>query len=101
MSHWPLLGSIQDLDGFELTCFVLWSIVIFLSVGFAIDSLFHHKGLGPYWNAGYSMLGCYLGLCVHDWWFSSFAAYEPDLTIYLIMAGLITTLLTATVIAMR
>ncbi len=101
MSHWPLLQSIQDLDGFELSSAVMWAIVLFLGIGFATDSLFSHKGMGPYWNAGYAMLGCYAGLCAHDWWFLSFSADEPELTICLVMAGLVTTLLTATVIAMR
>ena len=100
MSHWPLVQSILDLDGFELTLFVLWSIVLFLGIGFATDYLFGHKGMGPYWNAGYATLGCYLGLCVHDWWLKSFSAYEPELTIYMILAGLTATLLSATAIAM-
>ena len=100
MSHWPLLQSIQNLDGFEFTLFVLWSIVVFLGIGFATDYVFSHKGMGPYWNAGYAMLGCYLGLCAHDWWFLSLSAYEPELTIYMIVAGLSTTLLSATAIAM-
>ena len=100
MSHWPLLQSIQDLDGFEFTLFVLWSLVVFLGIGFAIDYLFSRKGMGPYWNAAYAMLGCYLGLCVHDWWLWSFSAYEPELTIYMVVAGLATTLLSATAIAM-
>jgi hypothetical protein len=100
MAHWPLVQLIQDLDGFELTLFVLWSIVVFLGIAFAIDYLFSHKGMGPYWNAAYAMLGCYLGLCAHDWWLQSFSAYEPELTIYMIVAGLTTTLLSATAIAM-
>ena len=52
---------IQNLDGLEFTLFVLWSIVVFLGIGFATDYVFSHKGMGPYWNAGYAMLGCYLG----------------------------------------
>ena len=100
MSHWPLLQSIQNLDGLEFTLFVLWSIVVFLGIGFATDYVFSHKGMGPYWNAGYAMLGCYLGLCAHDWWFWSFSAYEPELTIYMIVAGLSMALLSATAIAM-
>jgi hypothetical protein len=100
MPHWPLLQSIQDLDGFEYTLLLLWSLVLFLGIGFATDYLFSHKGMGPYWNAGYAMLGCYLGLCAHEWWLRSFSAYEPELTIYMIAAGLTTTLLSATAIAM-
>ncbi len=100
MSHWPLVQSIQNLDGFEFATFILWSIVLFLGIGFAIDSLFNRKGMGPYWNAGYAMLGSYLGLCAHDWWFRSFSAYEPGLTITMILAGLTTMLLSATAIAM-
>jgi hypothetical protein len=101
MPHWPLLQSIQDLDGFEYTLLLLWSLVLFLGIGFATDYLFSHKGMGPYWNAGYAMLGCYLGLCAHEWWLRSFSAYEPELTIYMILAGLATTLLGATAVAMR
>ena len=101
MSHWPLLQSIQDLDGFEFTVILLWSIVVFLAIGFGTDYIFSGKGMGPYWNARYGMLGCYLGLCVHDWWFSSFSPYEPELAIGMIMAGFATTLLSATAIAMR
>ncbi len=101
MSHWPLLQSIQNLDGFEFTLFVLWSIVVFLGIGFGTDYIVGRKGMGPYWNAAYAMLGCYLGLCVHDWWFLSFPAYEPELMISMVMAGLVTTLLAATAIALR
>jgi hypothetical protein len=100
MSHWPLVQSIQNLDGFDLATAVLWSIVLFLGIGFATDSLFNRKGMGPYWNAGYAMLGSYLGLCVHDWWLWRFSAFEPGLTITMILAGLATTLLSATAIAM-
>jgi hypothetical protein len=100
MTHWPLVQSILNLDGFEFTLFVLWSIVLFLGVGFVTDYLFSRKGMGPYWNAGYAMLGCYLGLCAHDWWLWRLSAYEPELTIYMILVGLSTTLLSATAIAM-
>ena len=52
MPHWPLLQSIQALDGFELAVTLLWSIVFFAAIGFASDFIFNSKGLGPYWNAG-------------------------------------------------
>ena len=99
MSHWPLLQFIQNLDGFEFAFFLLRSIIVFLWIGFATDYILSDKGMGPYWSAAYAMLGSYLGLCVHDWWFWSYSAYEPDLTIYMIVAGLMTALLSATAIA--
>ena len=80
---------------------LLWSIVFFAAIGFASDFIFNSKGLGPYWNAAYAALGGYLGLCAHDWWFQSFAAYEPELTIYMIVGGLLTSLLAVTAIAAR
>jgi uncharacterized membrane protein YeaQ/YmgE (transglycosylase-associated protein family) len=101
MSHWPLLQSIQSLDGFELAVFILWSIILFLGIGFAADYVLTSKGMGPYWNALYAMLGGYLGLCVHDWWLRSFSVYEPELTIYTVLTGLMAALLSATAIAMR
>jgi hypothetical protein len=81
MSHWPLLQSIQDLDGFEFTFLMVWLIVIFVGIGYGTDYILSRKGMGPYWNAGYAAFGCYAGLCVHDWWFSSFSRYEPQLAI--------------------
>ncbi len=83
MSHWPLLQYIQNLDGFEFAVFVTWSLIVFFWIGFVTDYILTSKGMGPYWNALYAMVGGYLGLCVHDWWFSSFSAYEPELTIYM------------------
>ena len=101
MSHWPLLQSIQNLDWFEFAFFITWSIILFLGIGFATDYVLASKGMGPYWNAIYAMLGGYLGLCVHDWWLWSLSAYEPELTIYMVLTGLMTALLSATAIAMR
>ncbi len=99
MAHWPLVQSILNMDGFELTVFVLWSIVLFLGIGFGTDYVMTSRGMGAYWNAAYAMLGSYAGLCVYDWWFWSFSGSEPELTIYMAITGLATTLLSATVIA--
>jgi hypothetical protein len=101
MWHWPLLQSIQDLDAFESVFLLVWTIVIFLGIGYGTDYLLSSQGMGPYWNAGYALFGCYAGLCLHDWWLSSFSAYEPELTICMIMAGFVTALLTGTAFAMR
>ena len=101
MSHWPLLQSILNLDGFELTAFISWSIVIFLGIGFAADYALTSRGMGPYWNAVYALVGGYIALCVHDWWLGSFRAYEPELTLYMVLTGLMTALVGANLIAMR
>ena len=101
MPHWPLLQAIQALDGFEFVAALLWSIVVFAGIGFASDYIFNSKGPGPYWSAAYAALGGYVGLCAHDWWFGSFPAYEPELTIYMIVAGLLTAILGAAAIWAR
>ena len=101
MPHWPLLQSILTLGGFEFAAVLLWSIVVLAGIGFASDYFFSSKGLGPYWSAAYAALGGYLGLCAHDWWFWRFSAYEPELTIYMVVGGVMTALLGATAIAMR
>ena len=101
MPHWPLLQAIQALDGFELAYTLLWTIVVLAGIGFATDYILHSRGLGPYWNAAYAALGAYFGLCAHDWWFWSYAAYEPELTIYMIVGGLLTALIGGTALAMR
>jgi hypothetical protein len=99
MSHWPLVQAILNMDGFELTVFVLCSIVLFLGIGFATDYVMTSSGMGPYWNAAYALLGGYAGLCVARLVVWSLSGYEPELTIYLVLTGLATTLLSATVIA--
>lgn len=101
MWHWPLLQSIENLDGFELALFLSWSFVIFLGIGFATDYALTSRGMGPYWNAVYALVGGYLALCVHDWWLASFTTYEPELTLYMVLTGLMTALVSANAIAMR
>jgi hypothetical protein len=99
MSHWPLLQYVQNLDGFEFAFFLMRLITVFLWIGFATDYLLSGKGMGPFWNAGFALLGSYAGLCVHDWWFGSFSTHEPELTIYMMVTGLMTALLSATAIS--
>ena len=101
MSHWPLLQSIENLDGFEFTAFLSWTFVLFLGIGFAADYVLTSRGVGPYWNAAFALAGGYLGLCLHDWRLVSFPAYEPELTVYMVLTGLMTALLGANAIAMR
>jgi hypothetical protein len=101
MSHWPLLQSIGNLDGFELTVFIAWTFVLFVAIGFATDYVLTSRGMGPFWNAAYALIGVYLGLCAHDWWFRAFPAFEPELTIYMALTGLMAVLLSGTLIAMR
>jgi len=57
--------------------------------------------MGPYWNSFYAVLGAYAGLCAHDWWLGSYGAYEPYLTIVVVVGGLLTTVLTVSAIALR
>ncbi len=101
MSHWPLLQSIENLDAFEFTAFLAWTFVLFLGIGFATDYVLTERGVGPYWNGAYALLGSYLGLCAHDRWLRSFSGYEPELTIYMVLTGLMAALIGATLFAMR
>jgi hypothetical protein len=101
MSHWPLLHSIETLDGFELTAFLAWTAVLFLGIGFVADYVLTSRGAGPYWNAVYALVGGYLALCAHDWWLVSFRAWEPELTIYMVLTGLMAALVGANLFAMR
>ena len=101
MSSWPLIQLIQNLDGFEFAVLVLSSIVTFFAIGFVVDYIFSRQGMGPYWNSACAALGGYSGLCAHEWWFRSFSAYEPQLTVVMIVGGVLTALLSATAIAQR
>jgi hypothetical protein len=101
MSNWPLLQLIQNLDGFEFAVFVLSSIVTFFALGFAVDYIFNRQGMGPYWNAACATLGGYAGLCAHEWWFRPYSAYEPQLAVVMVVAGVLTALLSATAITQR
>ena len=101
MSNWPLLQLIQNLNGFEFAVIVLSSIVAFFAIGFAVDYIFSPQGMGPYWNAACAVLGGYSGLCAHEWWFRSYSAYEPHLTVIMIAGGVLATLLSATAISQR
>ena len=101
MSNWPLLQLILNLEGFDLTVFVLSVIVAVVSVGFAMDYVLARQGMGPYWNSFYATLGAYAGLCAHDWWLRPYGAYEPYLTIIVVGGGLLVTVLTMTVVSQR
>ncbi len=101
MSGWPLLQQILNLEGFDLAAFLLSGIVVFFSIGFAVDYLFGKQGMGPYWNSLYALLGAYAGLCAHDWWLRPYGAYEPYLTIGLVIGGLLMSVLAMTAIAQR
>ena len=101
MSNWPLFQLIVNLEGFDLAAFLLCAVVAIVSVGFAVDYILGHQGMGPSWNSFYATLGAYVGLCAHDWWLRPYGEYEPYLTIIAIAGGLLTTLLVTTVIAQR
>ena len=101
MSHWPLLQSIRNLDGFELAALLAWTFVLFLGIGFATDYVLGSRGVGPFRNAVYALLGGYVALCMHNWWLASFPAWEPEFTLYVVVTGLMTALVGANVIAMR
>ena len=101
MPNWPLLPLILNCRGFDLTAFLLCTVVAIFFVGFAVDYILGHRGMGPLWNSFYATLGAYAGLCAHDWWLRPYGEYEPYLTIIAIAGGLLTTLLVTTVIAQR
>jgi ABC-type branched-subunit amino acid transport system permease subunit len=101
MSNWPLLQLIQKLDGFEFAVFLLSSIVAFFAMGFAVDYILGRRGMGPYFNSVFAALGGYSGLCAHDWWFGSYSAFEPHLTVIMIVGGLLTALLSTTAMVQR
>ena len=101
MPNWPLLPLILNLEGFDLAAFLLCTVVAIFFVGFAVDYILGHQGMGPLWNSFYATLGAYAGLCAHDWWLRPYGEYEPYLTIIAIAGGLLTTLLVTTVIAQR
>jgi hypothetical protein len=100
MSNWPLLQLVSNLEGFDFATFLLSTIVAFFSIGFAIDYIVGRQGMGPYWNSLYATLGAYAGLCAHDWWVRPYGAYEPYLTIVMVVGGLLTTVLATTAIAL-
>jgi hypothetical protein len=101
MSGWPLLQQILGLEGFDFAAFLLSAVVVFFSIGFAVDYFLGRQGMGPYWNSVYAAVGAYAGLCAHDWWLRSYGVYEPYLTIVLVAGGLLTTVITVTAIAQR
>jgi hypothetical protein len=101
MSHWPLVQSTLDLDGFDLAAFVLSALVAYFSIGFAVDYTLGRQGMGPYWNSFYAAVGAYAGLCAHDWWLRPYVAYDPYLTAVVVVGGLLTTLVAATAVAQR
>ena len=62
MSNWPL-QFVEDLEDFDFVVFLLGTVVVFFSAGFAIDYIVGRHGMGPYWNGFYAALGAYAGLC--------------------------------------
>ena len=101
MATWPLVQFVQNLEGFELAVFLLASFVGLAATGFAIDYVFSRQGMGPIWNAIYAALGAYAGLCIHQFYFRSFYAYEPYLTYALIFGGLLSAVMAMTAITQR
>jgi hypothetical protein len=101
MSDWPLLNLILNLEGFDFAAFLLSAVVAFFSVGFAVDYALGRQGMGPYWNSFYATLGAYAGLCAHDWWLRPYGAYEPYLTIIVVVGGLLATVLSVSAVALR
>jgi hypothetical protein len=101
MSNWPLWQLVQALEGFDFAAFLLSAVVVFFSVGFAIDYIAGRQGMGPYWNSFYAAIGAYAGLCAHDWWLRPYAAYEPYLTVITLSGGLLATVVAASAIAKR
>ena len=75
--------------------------VVFFAIGFAVDYALGRQGMGPYWNSFYATLGAYAGLCAHDWWLRPYGAYEPYLTIFVVVGGMLATVLTVSAIALR
>jgi hypothetical protein len=101
MSNWPLLQLVSNLEGFDFAAFLVGAAVVFFSLGFAVDYIVGRQGMGPYWNSLYATLGAYAGLCVHDWWLRPHGAYEPYLTVAMIVGGLLTTIIATSAIALR
>ena len=101
MSNWPLVQTVLDLEGFDFATFLLSAVVAFFSIGFAVDYALGRQGMGPYWNSFYATLGAYAGLCAHDWWLKPYGAYEPYLTIVVVVGSLLATVLTVSAIALR
>ena len=101
MSNWPLLQFIESLEGFDFVALLLGAVVVFFSVGFAIDYIVGRYGLGPYWSAFYAMLGAYAGLCIRDWWLQPYSGYDPYLTAIAIAGGLLITVVTTSAVAKR
>jgi hypothetical protein len=95
MSDWPLLNTVLNLEGFDFAAFLLSAI------GFAVDYIVGRQGMGPYWNSFYATVGAYAGLCAHDWWLRPYGAYEPYLTIVVVVGGLLTTVIATSAVALR
>jgi hypothetical protein len=101
MSNWPLLGIVEDLAGFEFVALLLGAVVVFFSIGFAIDYIVGRYGMGPYWSGFYALLGAYAGLCIRDWWLRPYAGYDPYLTSIAIAGGLLITVVMVSAVAKR
>ena len=54
MSNWPLLQFAQNLEGFDFVALLLGAVVVFFSIGFAIDYIVGRYGMGPYWSGFYA-----------------------------------------------
>ena len=101
MSNWPLLQFVEDLGGFDFVALLLGAVVVFFSIGFAIDYIVGRHGMGPYWSAFYATLGAYAGLCIRDWWLQPYAGYDPYLTTIVIAGGSLATVVMVTAVAKR
>ena len=101
MSSWPLLQFVEDLEGFDFVALLLGAVVLFFSIGFAIDYIVGRHGMGPYWGGFYAMLGAYAGLCIRDWWLQPYAGYDPYLTTIVVAGGLLTTVVMVSAVAKR
>ncbi len=101
MSPWPLVQFIEDLEGFELSIFLLGSVVALAATGFAIDYLLNRQGMGPFWNALYAAIGAYIGLCVHNFYLRQYSSLEPYLTCVLVFGGLLAVVMSMTAITQR
>jgi hypothetical protein len=102
MSDWPLLNLILNLEGFAFAAFLLSAVVrvFFYRLRRRLPGRAARNG------AILEFLLCdarraYAGLCAHDWWLRPYGAYEPYLTIVVVVGGLLATVLAVTAVALR
>ena len=96
-----VINLILNLEGFDFAAFLLSAVVVFLlsaspSITWSGGKEWGHTGI-PF----YATLGAYAGLCAHDWWLRPYGAYEPYLTIVVVVGGLLATVLAMTAVALR